>query len=88
MKSRIVDIDLNELIQSVNHDLSLNSMKASVFLLKSVRTIKGLWNTLGLLTEDLRNTLGLLTEDLRNTLRLVVYGLRSSSVTAPKKKNK
>lgn len=52
MKSRIVDIDLNELIQSVNLDLSLNSMKASVFLLKSVRTIKGVWNTLGLLTEE------------------------------------
>ena len=75
MKSRIVDIDLNELIQSVNDDLSLNLMKVSVFLLKSVRTIKGLWNTLGLLTGD-----------LRNTLRLVVYGLRSSSVTPCERK--
>jgi hypothetical protein len=57
MKSRVVNIDQNELIQSVNHDLSLNSMKASVLLLKSARTIKDLWNTLALLTEDLRNTL-------------------------------
>lgn len=77
MKSRIVDIDLNELIQSVNLDLSLNSMKASVFLLKSVRTIKGVWNTLGLLTED-----------LRNTLRPGCLRVRSDSVTALKKKNK
>jgi hypothetical protein len=48
MKSGIVDVDVNELIQSVNDDLSLNSMKVSVFLLKSARTIEDLWNTLGL----------------------------------------
>lgn len=45
-----VDIDLNDLIQSVNDDLSLDWMRIFVFLVKSARTVKGLWNTARLFT--------------------------------------
>jgi len=45
-----VDIDLNELMNSVNDDLSLNPMRTFVFLLQSVGSIKGLWNMLRLFT--------------------------------------
>ena len=45
-----VDIDLNELMNSVNDDLSLNPMRTFVFLLESVGSIKGLWNMLRLCT--------------------------------------
>ena len=45
-----VDIDLNELMTTVNDDLSLNPMRTCVFLLKSVGSIKGFWNTLRLFT--------------------------------------
>ena len=62
MKPQIVDIYLNGLIQSVNDDLSLNSMKIPAFLLRSTRSIKDLWSTLGLFAEDFRNTLRLFAE--------------------------
>lgn len=45
-----VDIDLNELMKSVNDDLSFNLMRTCVFLLKSAGSIKGLWSTLRLFT--------------------------------------
>ena len=35
-----IDIDLNELMNSVNGDLSLNPMRTFVFLLESVGSIK------------------------------------------------
>jgi radical SAM superfamily enzyme YgiQ (UPF0313 family) len=45
-----VDIDLNDLMTTVNDDLSLNPMRTCVFLLKSARSIKGIWNTIRLVT--------------------------------------
>jgi len=45
-----VDIDLNDLMTTVNDDLSLNPMRTCVFLLKSARNMKGVWNTIRLVT--------------------------------------
>jgi hypothetical protein len=45
-----VDIDLNDLMTTVNDDLSLNPMRTCVFLLKSARNIRGVWNTIRLVT--------------------------------------
>jgi len=43
-----VDIDLNDVIKSVNDDLSFNPIGTFVFLVRSARCLKGVWNVLRL----------------------------------------
>jgi len=39
-----VDIDLNGVINSVNDDLSFNPVGSIIFLVRSARSLKGVWN--------------------------------------------
>ena len=45
-----VDIDLNAVINSVNDDLSFNPITAFIFLGRTARSLKGVWNVFRLCT--------------------------------------
>ena len=43
-----INIDLNDVINSVNYDLSFNPVWSFIFLVRSARSLQGVWNIFGL----------------------------------------
>ncbi len=64
-----VDIDLNDVINSVNDDLSFNPIGTAIFLVRSARSLKGVWNVFRLCAAiSIDFTITFLNEKVKNKM--------------------
>jgi radical SAM superfamily enzyme YgiQ (UPF0313 family) len=65
-----VNIDLNDVINSVNDDLSFNPIGSFIFLVRSARSLKGVWNVFRLCAAiSIDFTITFLNEKAKNKMR-------------------